>query len=472
MPVPTICHFLNFLEIPAMIRKSLFALTAAALLLSAIPVRAHFVWVAVMPNASGQQQAYVFFGESAAEDDEALLDKIAQTKVSARGISGATPLKLAKEASKGTGAWVGQLPEGGAGALSATCNYGVLDKRGQVFLLQYYAKYLDAAHPGFKAFVRDESLPLDVVPGAAAGEKRPLTVVFKGQPVAGSEVVVLDPSGKEEKLTTNDKGEVEISASAKGLYSIRAKYEVEKAGSENGKEYKKVVHYCTLALRAGEGKDTVAAAAKSDEAAELMRRAREARASWQKFPGFDADLKLFTGGHEQTGKIKVSAGGEVELSGFQLKDDKPVLQVLRSLVGHRMGSGGEDSDVSFAEEPTGHPFGRLIKFNSDTAMGSHYRIKDDVIREVNRKSESGRFTISVLEIRRNEEGKYLPGVYTVSFWNKDGSLRSTTTTNETWKRVGKFDLPLTHDSVAASANEIKNLRMEFSNYQLAETAAK
>ena len=456
-----------------MIRKFLFSIAAAALLLSAIPARAHFVWVAVHNNSSGQPQAYVFFGELADEDDEALLDKIAQTKVSARGISGRVPLKLAKESAKGTGAWVGQLPEGGAGALSATCNYGVLDKRGQIFLLQYYAKYLDAAHPGFKAFARDESLPLDVVPGTAAGEKRPLTVVFQGKPVSGSEVVVLDPAGTEEKLKTNAEGQVEISSGTKGVYSIRAKFEVEKTGSENGKEYKKVVHYCTLALRTAEGKETAAAAAsaKTDEASELMRRARESRAAWQKFPGFEADLKLFTDGHEQSGKIKVTAGGQVELWGFQLKDDKPVLTVLRSLVGHRMGSGGEDSNVSFAEESTGHPFGRLIKFNSDTAMGSHYRIKDDVIREVNRKSESGRFTISVLEIRRNEEGKYLPGVYTVSFWNKDGSLKSTTTTNETWKRIGAFDLPLTHDSVATSANELRNLRMEFSGHTLLEASA-
>ncbi|MBC7856433.1 MAG: DUF3386 family protein [Pirellulaceae bacterium] len=453
-----------------MIRKFLFSLAAAALLLSAMPAQAHFVWVAVLNSPSGQPQAYVFFGELAAEDDDALLDKIAQTKLSARSISGRAPLKLAKQASQGTGAWVGQLPEG-AGALSATCNYGVLDKRGQVFLLQYYAKYLDAAHPGFKALARDEALPLDVVPGAAVGEKRPLTVVFQGKPVSGSEVVALDPTGKEEKLKTNDKGEVEIPSGVAGVYSIRAKLEVEQAGSENGKEYKKVVHYCTLALRTADGKNTTAATAKSDEAPEVMRRAREARAAWQKFPGFAADLKLFTDGHEQTGKIKVTAGGEVELSGFQLKDDKPVLTVLRSLVGHRMGSGGEDFDVSFAEEPTGHPFGRLIKFNSDTAMGSHYRIKDDVVREVNRKSENGRFTISVLEIRRNEEGKYLPGVYTVSFWNKDGSLKSTTTTNESWKRVGAFDLPLTHDSVATSANELRNLRMEFSGHTLLEAAA-
>ena len=456
-----------------MIRKFLFSLAAATLLLSVIPARAHFVWVAVHNNSSGQPQAHVFFGESASEDDEALLDKIAQTKVTARSISGSTPLKLAKQASQGTGAWVGQLPEGGAGALSAACHYGVLDKRGQIFLLEYYAKYLDAAHPGFKALACDEALPLDIVPGAAVGEKRPLTVLFLGKPVSGSEIVVLDPAGKEDNLKTNEKGEVEISSGAKGVYSIRAKFEVERAGSENGKEYKKVVHYCTLVLQTAEGKDsaTAAASTKTDNAPEVMRRAREARASWQKFPGFEANLKIFSDGQEQSGKIKVTAGGQVELSGFQLKDDKPVVTALRSLVGHRMGSGSEDSDVSFAEEPTGHPFGRLIKFNSDVAMGSHYRIKDDVIREVNRKSDNGRFTISVLEVRRNEEGKYLPGVYTVSFWNKDGSLRSTTTIDEIWKRVGTFDLPLTHSSVSTCANELRNVHMEFSNHNLLENAA-
>ncbi|MFN0021134.1 MAG: DUF3386 family protein [Pirellulaceae bacterium] len=455
-----------------MFRRSLTLLALVAVLSSAIPVRAHFVWVAVQTNSSGQPQAYVFFGEQAAEDDEALLDKISQTKAAARGISGSTPLKLAKQA--GTGAWIAELPAGGAGALSATCNYGVLDKRGQIFLLQYYAKYLDLAHPGFKTFARDETLLLDIVPGAADGKKRSLTVLFQGKPAAGSEVVVIDPTGKEEKLKTNNQGEFEISSAFAGVVSIRAKFEVEKDGSENGKDYKKVVHYSTLALRTGDGKAAVASqdAAQADSAPALMRRARESRAAWVNFPGFEANLKLFTDGHEQAGKIKVTAGGQVELSGFQLKDDKPVLTVLRSLVGHRLGSGSEDSDVSFAEEPTGHPFGRLIKFNSDTAMGSHYRIKDDVIREVNRKSDSGRFTISVLEVRRNEEGKYLPGVYTVSFWNKDGSLRSTTTTDETWQRVGAFDLPLTHHSISAAANELRSLRMDFSGHKLLEEAAK
>jgi hypothetical protein len=99
-------------------------------------------------------------------------------------------------------------------------------------------------------------------------------------------------------------------------------------------------------------------------------------------------------------------------------------------------------------------------------MGSHYRIQVDVIREVNRKMDGGRFTITVLEVRRNAEGKYLPGVYSVNFWNADGSLRSSTTTCEAWVRVATFDLPLTHDSVTAGKDVHKNVRMEFSQHRL------
>lgn len=457
-----------------MVRKSFFFLMAAALLLSAIPARAHFVWVAVQNDSAGQPQAHVWFSEIAEADDEKLIDKIAQTKVSARSIGKeAVLLELQKQLKDGGGAWVGSVPAGASGALSASCHYGVLDKRGQVFLLEYHAKFLDAGHPGFKALSRDESLPLDVVPGAVADNRRTLTVLYRGNPAAGSEIVAYDPEGAEETLKTDEKGEVTLAGNKPGLYSIRAKWEVAEAGKEKDKEYKKVVHYCTLALKVpGDSKAAGgASAAKDDEAPLVMRRARLARAAWENFPGFEAELKLFAEGGEQEGKITVSAGGEVELSGIKLKGEKPILTTLRSLVSHRLGRGSDDDAVSFVEEPSGHPLGRLIRFDDDSAMGSHYRIKDDVIREVNRKNESGKFTISVFEVRRNPEGKYLPGVYSVNFWNKDGTLRSNTTVVESWTRLESFDLPLTHDSVTAAAGEQRNVRMEFSAHKLLQKAA-
>jgi hypothetical protein len=204
----------------------------------------------------------------------------------------------------------------------------------------------------------------------------------------------------------------------------------------------------------------------SKTASELISAARDARASWNNFTGFEADLTLFAEGRSQTGRIKFAADGQVTLTGFQLQDEKAVLATLRSLVGHRTAGGESDDRVSFADDQTDHPLGRLIKLDYDSAMASAYRIKDDVIREVNRQTDTGRFTISVFEVNRNPEGKYLPGFYTVSFWNKDGSLKSSHTVHETWTRVGSIDLPATHDAAYAEKDGRRNVSMKFSNHKL------
>ena len=443
---------------------SLLAFAAAGL--AALTAQAHFVWVAVQNDSAGQRQAHVWFSELAEADDAALIDKIAKTKVWSRaaGKEG-TALTLVKEVKDGGGALVGKLP-GDSAAVSARCEYGVIERRGMVFRLDYYAKYLDGSSPQFKALARDEQLDLDVVP-ELSGKECTLLVLWKGKPVVGSEIVAFDAAGNQHDLKTDGQGIAKLPLGKNGLYSIRAKWVTEESGKEGDKEYKQANYYSTLALNVPGDKAASAAAS----AVEVVRQARQARAMWTNFPGFEADLKLFAEDRSQQGRIRVSADGEVKLSGFELQDEKPVLQTLRSLVSHRLGGGAEDESVSFMDEQLDHPLGRLIKFDEDVSMGSHYRIQGDVIRQVNRKTDSGRFTISVFEVRRNAEGKYLPGVYSVNFWNADGSLRSNSTTTETWSRVGTFDLPLTHDNVTAGKDQYKATRMEFSNHRLLEAAA-
>ena len=446
--------------------RNLVPLVPIVLALCINSAHAHFVWVAVQTDSSGQPQANVWFSELAEPDDEALIDKIAQTKVWSRTAGGdVVALTLAKEVKDGGGALVGKLPAV-AEAVSARCAYGVIERRGTVFRLEYYAKYLDASSSAFKALARDEKLDLDVVPELTGGQCK-LVVFWKGEPAAGSEVVVFDAAGKEHTLKTDDQGVATLPADKAGLYSIRAKWVTEESGQEGDKEYSQANHYSTLALRLPDS----SRADPVGSAADQIRRAREGRAVWENFPGFQADIELFAEGRSHKGQIKVDREGKVELSGLELKDEKSLLTMLRSLVSHRLPGGSDDDAVSFAEEATGHPLGRLIKFDEDVSMGSHYRVRDDVIREVNRQTDNGRFTISVFEVRRNDEGKYLPGVYNVSFWNKDGSLRSSNTVRETWTRVGQFDLPLTHDSVAAGAGEHKNVQVLFSNHRLLDPAA-
>jgi uncharacterized GH25 family protein len=226
-------------------RWCLFSPLAVALLASS--AAAHFVWITVESDSGGQPQAQVHFGELAEPDSAALLDNVAKVQVWAGAAAEkGEPLKLSKHITDEVGSWVAAVPAG-TRAVSGSVNYGVLDRRGQVFLLMYHARYLDAA-ANLKAIGRDERLPLDVVPEISGGQCV-LQVLFEGKPVAGSEVVLLDPEGNEQTKKTDESGKVTVDGTKPGLHSIRAKWVVEKAGEHEGKKYAQVNHYSTLALR-------------------------------------------------------------------------------------------------------------------------------------------------------------------------------------------------------------------------------
>jgi hypothetical protein len=176
-------------------------------------------------------------------------------------------------------------------------------------------------------------------------------------------------------------------------------------------------------------------------AEEMMLRAHAARATWEKFPGFRAKVQLNRNGQVFSGEVLVGSDGAVSLQLPQAVDLAWAQRKLDSLVAHRLPTGETSYNVQFADDELHHPLGRLIRFNEDR-LHSVYRIRGDVITEVHRQMGETRFTISVVEVTRNAEGKYLPRTYTVSFWDgSSGALRSTTTVHNAWVRVGGFDLP-------------------------------
>src|SRR5688572_3696447 len=193
-------------------------LLTAVLLAVAAPAQAHFVWISVEKDSSGQPAAHVWFSELAEPDSADLLDKIVTTKAWSRTADGkSAAIKLTKQVEGNGGALIG--PVGGeAKALGASIKYGVLTRRDQTFLLNYYAKYLEATPANLKALGRDEGLPLDIVPHA--GEKGiTLEVLYQGKPVAGSEVVIFDPTAKQIDAKTDEAGRVELDTTKPGLYS-------------------------------------------------------------------------------------------------------------------------------------------------------------------------------------------------------------------------------------------------------------
>jgi hypothetical protein len=190
---------------------------------------------------------------------------------------------------------------------------------------------------------------------------------------------------------------------------------------------------------------TEAAAPQSPSAGQLLAQARRARSIWTNFPGFNARLRVATtAGYVGQGTLTVTAGGEVKLTGFPSGlDEKQVGDYLESLVGHRLAETNPDERVEFADDGTpAHPLGRLVKFVGDEKLHSSYRLRDDVVTQVNREMGEVRFSIDVLHVHRDATGKYVPEVFTVTFRDKSsGALKRCETHLNEWTQVGNFELP-------------------------------
>jgi uncharacterized GH25 family protein len=430
---------------------------------------AHFIWIGPKPaeSSAAQDQFYFYFGEAPEPGDPKLLGKISQTKAWMRAADGtATDLKFEPAADGKIAALAVGCPKQLASSLEATCDYGVYSRGPTGVLLQYYAKHLTGDWSGrSEILARAERLALDIVP-SLAGNELSLLVLYKGQPSPKSEVVVVGPSGDQQELTTDSEGRVSTSVTG-GLFSVRAAHiKAEQAGERDGKKYSQVWHYATLTLAAP---PTSSAAVSEIPATEALRRARAGRSAWENFPGFTADLTITSGAERISGKVTIDSSGDVTLDMPKSTLSDWVEEQLQSLVQHRQPDGEvSEGKVVYADQDLTHPLGRKIELG-DPGFQSAYRLKDDVIMEVNRSMGKQRFTISVLEIVRNAEHKYLPRSFTMNFFDSaSGELKTSLTYWNDWQRVGNFDLPKAILEVSAGQGGAATKRIEFSNYQLAK----
>ncbi|MBW3543232.1 MAG: DUF3386 family protein [Planctomycetes bacterium] len=416
-------------------RKLVFPALALLLALTG-RASAHFLWL--VPDAK-TGRVEVYFAEAAEPDDPALFDRLKGLKIRHRTPDGKTS-EANPERHEDS---LAVKPKTLKGTFGLAHTYGLLKRGDDVFLLQYNAKAYTSADSGaWHDFEKKASPDLDVAARVENGQ-----LVFearwKGEPLSGAEIHFHPPSGDAQQAATDEAGRLIVPAKHPGLYAVRAKHVEDRAGRHGDKEFPQVRHYATLTLTLDSAAETEKVAAGSESAEELMRRAHEARAEWgEGFPGFEADVVVSQDDTRVKGRLSVSADGELTLTLAEgLKDEQAVRRRLESLVQHRQAGGEREYDVDFADESHSHPLGRLIRFNDDR-LHSIYRVKGDVITEVHRTMGESRFTISVLDVSRNKQGKYLPHIYTVSFWDaKTGDLKDAFTTSNEWKAVGGFDLP-------------------------------
>lgn len=458
-----------------MLRRALLALVCVV----AVPtagVHAHFIWldIAKVDENAGRQQVRLYFSEMPAPGDLHLIGRAAATKAWARQANGdSEQLEFAKSDRPDLAALVATWKSPQTASIEAVCDYGVYDRGGPGVLLQYYAKRLAGdwgAHGG--KIARAERLTLDIVP-AVQGDQLTLSVFYQGKPLPSAELVFIDSADQQKELRTDAQGLARVPFAA-GRCAVRAAHvEADRSGERDGKKYNQTWHYCTLIADLPAAADTNATKESTEvPAAELLIRARAARAVWKQFPGFAADVIVTSESGPVTGKIKIDGDGNVSLDMPKSSISEWVEEQLNTLVQHRMPDGEvSEGTITYADGEHTHPLGRKIDLG-DASSGSIYRVKDDVIMEVNRNAGPLRFTISVLEITRNAENKYLPRSFTMNFFDAtSGDLKTSLGYYNDWQRVGGFDLPKTILETGAQRGGARTRQILFQNCHLLDRAA-
>jgi len=465
-------RFLSYVRGKTPMFRHAFVAVLGLVSLLATQAQAHFLWLDLQP-AEGKQ-AKLYFSEEPEPGEANLIGKAVATKVWLRKADGTTQQVKLTDGQGEEAALVVDGSTDSASSLEGSWDYGVYQRAGGL-LLQYYAKSLPGGWNEHPELARSETLKLDVVP-SIQGKKLAVQVLYGGQPAADSEVVFVDPAGEHLDLKTDAEGRAQVDATG-GRWGVRAAYiESDKAGQRDGKKFSQAWHYSTLVLNVPAGAAVAKTAAKPASAKtpagditamETLVRARDGRAMWTKFPGFSADLTVNSGKEEIKGTMTIDENGTVELE-MPASDTKDwVEEQLNTLVQHRMPEGEvAEGNVTFVEEKGEHPLGRLIDLG-DGDQASRYRIKDDVLLEVNRSMGPLRFTISVLEIEWNAENKYLPRSFTMNFFDaKSGELKSSLGYFNSWKRVESFDLPDKIIEVDAQKGGASTREIVFSNCKL------
>ena len=433
----------------------------------AAPAPAHFIWI--VPGKV-PVTAQMVFSDELGPDANVPITKIAQTEVFVR-IAG-KPVEFKKTEEKDHYHIVARPSPLPPVEFGAVCKYGVLSKKGDPYLLMYYAKAtVGGAWKEGKPAKGWDKLPLEILEDKAWT----FHVLFHGKTVADVELTAIVPGEQDPRvLKRHDDGTFHLGAipAVAGMIGLRAKYIEKKAGEVDGKKYAEIRHYSTWTFASGEkGKIVPAGAAppaKPDPAAtKLLADARAARAVWNNFPGFTSDLEVNVNGKIAKGRIDVASGGKLSL---KLDTDDATRdwtrRTIASLVGHRLPGTDLDTPCAFLDNVELHPSGRAIRVLNDE-LHSSYRIRDRQIIEVNRVTKDVRFTITVLENTWTKEKQYLPVSYLVNTWDlKTNALVNSVAHHNAWTRIGAFDLPTTVRVVHAKSGELDNRLITFSNHQL------
>ena len=417
----------------------------------------HFLFIRIGEHAEAGRAAEVFFSERAEAGDPRFIGKVSSTQLWMQHEPGKfVPLK----SHLGADRLRAYLPADSAVSVTGYCEYGVLEREVS-FLLRYFPKAISGPIAGLSTMKANDKSTLEIMP-TVSSDSISLVLLDHGIPVPEVIFTTVDDSLNNEELKANREGRVTWKPARPGQYCVYAKVVRQEAGELAGKKYREIREFPTLAfqwpLERTDG-DT--------QAIELFEKAISSRASWLDFPGFSAQIDGEYDGRSFSGTVQIAKDGAVELKIDQPVAEDWVTEQLKSLVMHRMESSRRSPPVlRFADQDLHNPLGRLLTFVGGR-FASSYRVKDDQLKVVNRNLGSENMTITVLENEKTLEGKYLPHLYNVQYWDAaDGGLLRTETLENRWARTDKFDLPAMNTLLTSSASGLSVRSFRLTNHKL------
>jgi hypothetical protein len=437
-----------------MLRRTVAALLLMGLFAPGAVARAHFLFIRIGAPAEAGRTVEVFFSEKADAGDPRFIAKVAGAALTLQAAPGKfqpLPVRQGADRLRAT------LPAAGPVSVTGFLEYGVL-KRETSFLLRYYPKAVSGDPAALAAFGPRPGAALEI-DAAFTGGQVTLRLLRDGKPVPGAVFTTVDDDLVNDEVKADAAGKAVWKPPSPGYYCVYAKSVLKTPGEWKGKPYSEIREFATL----GFAWPLVRKDA-DPQAVALFERALAARATWERFPGFTADVSGNVDGRAFSGKVTVAAGGDVALSLDENVVKPWVEEQLESIVNHRLPLPKSDHapTLRFGDREGANPLGRLLIFDGGQ-FASSYRVVNDRITVVNRHLGTQNMTITVLDDRLNAEGKQLPQAFTVQYWNaKDGSLERTDSVSNRWVRVGSYDLPasVTVRSASKSGFSVRTIQLD------------
>lgn len=217
-----------------------FGITAIAVTLALGSwAEAHFLWIVADPASS---QVRVYFSEGAKPDDPDLLDRVADIKLTT--LEGRDTSSEVSVERKGDSL---VAPLGKAYGVSLSREYGVIERGGERFLLNYYAtSHVSAIHADWKRLGEDK-VPLEIVPNQK-GSQIELTVYWKGEPLPDAVILAQGVGLNKADGKTDAQGRFVVEPKKAGLLAVRAKHVESQSGKSGDKAYDSIRRWTTVTV--------------------------------------------------------------------------------------------------------------------------------------------------------------------------------------------------------------------------------